>query len=127
MDYKDKKETFKARTVILEMIKDRGYNIPDDLNIDFTIFKVMYENDNIFININDNGKLIHIYFDKGLKTFGKNHLKNLVTEIREKYKDNSIKILIILKDKYNSNLKKKCKIHIIIMLKFYCKIIYNLI
>lgn len=106
-DYKERKKLFNVRQTIIELIKDRGYNLPDNINIDFTVFNIMYDNDNLSIEINDNDKLLYAYFDKGIKTFGKNNLKELVTKIREKNKDNSIKILVILKDKCNSTLKKE--------------------
>ena len=43
------KEMYSAYLTMIEMLKDREYNVPDHYNdIDFVLFKELYNNDKLF-------------------------------------------------------------------------------
>lgn len=44
MDFEDKKNLFKVRKTVLEMLEDRKYDIPEDKVIDFDEFCLQYKN-----------------------------------------------------------------------------------
>ena len=55
------KEMYSAYLTIIEMLKDRGYNVPDHYNdIDFVLFKELYNNDKLDIYLETNIKSIFV-------------------------------------------------------------------
>jgi DNA-directed RNA polymerase I, II, and III subunit RPABC1 len=109
MDFQDKKIFYKVRQTILEMIEDRGYNVPDEEKITFEQFIIKYNNKNIDIYINDESlnKKMYVYFHIDFKSFGKSDLKNVIQKIVNQYQDNDIHILLLLRDKENSAISKE--------------------
>ena len=84
------------------MLRDRGYMMEDNPN--FEEFMVMHENKNF--DLMDQDKKTYISFYQELKSFGKKDLENTVSNIKEHtYPD--IKIIIILKEKYNVAVEKE--------------------
>ncbi len=108
MDFQEQDRLFKVRKTALEMIHDRGINIPLELNITFEQFKVQYDENNIDIYVNDveKNKKVYIHFYYG-KSFSKNNLKDLMTKIIEKYQDDNIMVILILKEKENAMVTKE--------------------
>jgi len=109
MDFQEKKILYKVRKTILEMIEDRGYYIPESEKITFEQFGIKYNNKNIDIYINDEfkNKKIYVYFHNELKSFSKSDLKKITNDIFQKYNDDSISIILLLKDKENSAITKE--------------------
>lgn len=95
MEYKD---TYKVRTTLLEMLKDRGYDVPDNITIDE--FQPMYESDAYDV-IDKDKKIIATFYKKHDKAFGKADLRDIVRKIRDE-NGNEINIIIIITDKPNS-------------------------
>ena len=110
MDFAEKKELFKVRKTVLEMVHDRAYIIPEEIqNISFEQFCIQYDQKNIDLYINDTLKSepIYVHFYNELKSFGKNDLKNLVQKVMNTYQNENIKIILVLREKENSAVAKE--------------------
>jgi DNA-directed RNA polymerase subunit H (RpoH/RPB5) len=109
MDFQDKKILYNVRKTIIEMLEDRGYNIPDIENLTFEQFMIKYTNKNLDIFIYDEtkNKKIYIYFYNELKNFSKSDLKNIMQKITLEYQDEDINIILLLRDKENSAVTKE--------------------
>jgi DNA-directed RNA polymerase I, II, and III subunit RPABC1 len=109
MDYfKDKKDLYKVRKTLLEMIEDRGYFVPDQEKITFEEFSIQYDNKNIDICIKNEGiKTFYIHFHNENKNFSKNDLKNIMQKVISTYGDENINIILLLKEKENSAVSKE--------------------
>ena len=108
MDLEEKNTLFKIRRTVLEMISDRKYIIPLSENIDFEEFIIKYNNKNLDIHILDENKgNIYIHFHNEPKSIAKSDLKNLVSSLVQKYEDENIKIIILLKEKGNGSILKE--------------------
>ena len=109
MDFQDKKDLFKVRKTILEMIEDRKYNIPDSEKITFEEFVIKYNNKNIDIFIDDtlNNSKIYVYFHNEIKNFSKGDLKNIIQKIVTQYNDENINLILLLREKENSAVSKE--------------------
>ena len=109
MDFQDKKNLFKVRQTLLEMIQDRGYNIQENEKITLEEFIILYNNKNLDIFINDieNNKKIYIHFHNEVKNFSKGELKSLTQKIIEQYEDQDINLILLLREKENSAVSKE--------------------
>jgi DNA-directed RNA polymerase I, II, and III subunit RPABC1 len=109
MDFQDKKILYNVRKTIIEMLEDRGYNVPDIENLTFEQFMIKYTNKNLDIFIYDEAKnkKIYIYFYNELKNFSKSDLKNIMQKITLEYQDEDINIILLLRDKENSAVTKE--------------------
>ena len=99
----DIKNTFHVYQTIVEMLTDRGYSVSK--NIDYDEFIIMYEENNYDITDNDNK--IHVTFFKDTKTFSKKDLTEIVQNIKNEFDNENIKIIIILREKYNVTIEKE--------------------
>jgi DNA-directed RNA polymerase I, II, and III subunit RPABC1 len=108
MELQDKKNLYKVRETVLEMIQDRGYTIPDIEKISFEEFIIKYNNKNINIYINDieKNKNFYVHFHNETKSFGKSDL-SIIQKIVNQYNDPDITFFLILKDKENSAVSKE--------------------
>jgi DNA-directed RNA polymerase I, II, and III subunit RPABC1 len=109
MDFQDKNTLYKVRKTILEMIADRGFIIPEVENITFEQFTAKYNNKNIDIYINDEfqNKKIYVHFHNETKNFSKKDLDNIMQKVITTYNDESIKLILIIKEKENSAVTKE--------------------
>lgn len=109
MDFQDKKNLFKVRQTLLEMIQDRGYNISENQKVTLEEFIILYNNKNIdiFINDDENNKKIYIHFHNEVKNFSKSDLKSLTQKIIEQYEDQDINLILLLREKENSAVSKE--------------------
>ena len=107
--FKDKKDLYKVRQTLLEMIEDRGYFIPDIEKITFEQFVIKYDNKNLdlYIKNNENSKIFYIHFHNESKNFSKNDLKNIMQKIISTYGDETINLILLLKEKENSAISKE--------------------
>ena len=107
--FKDKKDLYKVRQTLLEMIEDRGYYVPDIEKITFEEFAIKYDNKNIDIYIKDdqNNKTFYIHFHNENKNFSKSDLKNIIQKIISTYGDETINLILLLKEKENSAVSKE--------------------
>jgi DNA-directed RNA polymerase I, II, and III subunit RPABC1 len=107
--FQDKKNLYKVRETIQEMISDRGFNIPESEKITFEQFIIKYTNKNLDMVINDieNKKIFYVYFHNEVKNFSKADLKNIMQKITGLFNDQDINIILILKDKENSAISKE--------------------
>ena len=73
MEFQDKKNLYKVRKTILEMITDRGYIVPESENISFEEFSIKYNNNNMDIFIQDDikNKKIYVHFHNEIKNYSK--------------------------------------------------------
>ncbi len=99
----DIKNTFQVYKTLTEILSDRGYILSHE--IDYDEFIIMYEENNY--DLTDDNKKINVTFFKDIKTFGKKDLETIVQGIKEDFNNNNIKIIIILKDKYNITIEKE--------------------
>jgi DNA-directed RNA polymerase I, II, and III subunit RPABC1 len=108
MELQDKKNLYKVRETVLEMIQDRGFTIPEIEKISFEEFIIKYNNKNINIYINDTekNKNFYVYFHNESKSFGKSDL-SIIQKIINQYNDPDITFFLILKDKENSAVSKE--------------------
>lgn len=109
MEFQDKKNLYKVRQTILEMISDRGYNVPLSENISFEDFSLKYNNKNMDIFINDEikNKKIYVHFHNEIKNYSKNDLKIIVQKLITQYEDANINLILLLKEKENSTVSKE--------------------
>lgn len=109
MDLQDKKNLYKVRETLLEMISDRGYIIPEIEKISFEEFILKYNNKNLDIFIFDElkNKKIYIYFHNDIKNFSKGDLKNIMQKIITNYDDQDINLILLLREKENSAVSKE--------------------
>jgi DNA-directed RNA polymerase I, II, and III subunit RPABC1 len=109
MDFQDKKNLYKVRKTILEMINDRGYLVPESENITFEQFVLKYNNKNIDIFINDEvkNKKIYIHFHNDIKNFSKGDLKNITQKVISEFSDEDINLILLLREKENSAVSKE--------------------
>lgn len=109
MEFQDKKNLYKVRQTILEMIFDRGYNVPLSENISFEDFSLKYNNKNMDIFINDEikNKKIYVHFHNEIKNYSKNDLKIIVQKLITQYEDANINLILLLKEKENSTVSKE--------------------
>ena len=102
MDFEEKKNLFKIRKTVLEMLEDRKYNIPKNEIIDFDEFSIKYNSKNIDIFIDSGSEelgKIYVYFHNENKSLSKVELKNKINKLIEQYEDENLKIIILLKEK----------------------------
>jgi DNA-directed RNA polymerase I, II, and III subunit RPABC1 len=109
MDFQDKKNLYKVRETILEMINDRGYYVPESENITFEEFVLKYNNKNIDIFINDEvkNKKIYIHFHNDIKNFSKGDLKSITQKVISEFSDEDINLILLLREKENSAVSKE--------------------
>ena len=109
MDFQDKKNLYKVRETILEMINDRGYLVPESENITFEQFVLKYNNKNIDIFINDEvkNKKIYIHFHNDIKNFSKGDLKSITQKVISEFSDEDINLILLLREKENSAVSKE--------------------
>jgi DNA-directed RNA polymerase I, II, and III subunit RPABC1 len=109
MDFQDKKNLYKVRETILEMISDRGYYVPESENITFEQFILKYNNKNIDIFINDEvkNKKIYVHFHNDIKNFSKGDLKNIMQKVISEFSDQDITLILLLREKENSAVSKE--------------------
>jgi DNA-directed RNA polymerase I, II, and III subunit RPABC1 len=109
MDFQDKNTLYKVRKTVLEMIADRGFIIPELENITFEQFTAKYNNKNVDIYINDEfqNKKIYVHFHNETKNFSKKDLDNIMQKVITTYNDESIKLILIIKEKENSAVTKE--------------------
>jgi len=107
--FQDKKNMFKVRQTLLEMIKDRGFIVQDNEKITFEEFIIKYDNKNLDIYIDDkeNNKSFYIHFHNETKNFSKSDLKNIVQKMINLYGDKDINIILLLREKENSAVTKE--------------------
>ncbi len=108
MDFQEQQRLFNVRKTVLEMLKDRGYKIPITLETTFEEFRALCDakNHEFFIHDPESDKKVFVSFHN-TKSFGKNELKNLWSRVIQKYEDESIHIILLLKDKENSMVAKE--------------------
>ena len=99
----DIKNTHHVYITITEMLTDRGYSVSKD--IDYEDFIIMYNENNY--DITDNDDKIHVTFYKDAKAFSKKDLEIMVHNIKERFENEDINIVIILRDKYNVAIEKE--------------------
>lgn len=96
MDYKEKANLLKVRKTIIEMLKDRSYNVDNETaNVDIDQFVAMYDNENINFTVDDK---IHIYFYNENKSFGKKDLTTIYSKVKTEVGD-AIRLMIIINGK----------------------------
>ena len=110
MDFEEKKNLFKVRKTVIEMLQDRNYTIPQSEIINFDEFSLKFKNKNLDIFIdnsnNEKGK-VYVYFHNENKTIPKVDLKNLLNKLIETYNDEEIKLIVLLKEKGNGSIFKE--------------------
>jgi DNA-directed RNA polymerase I, II, and III subunit RPABC1 len=109
MNFQEKKNLYKVRQTVLEMISDRGYVIPlHMLSITFEQFSIQYDQKNIdlYIENENKDKKYYVYFHVD-KAFGKNDMKSIVQKIINQYNDDNMGIIILLKDKESTSIMKE--------------------
>lgn len=110
MEHSEKNILFKVRKTVLEMLKDRGYDIPKKYIISLDEFSLLYDINNInFGVLKKDGTKMYVAFYNENKNFGKNELKDLVQKIKKEYNDVNINIIIILRNKENPSVRREMK------------------
>jgi DNA-directed RNA polymerase I, II, and III subunit RPABC1 len=104
MDFQEQQRLYKVRTTVLEMIEDRGITVLPTLHISFEEFKQLYEvrNLDIYIFDEEKNKKFYIHFFNDSKSFSKNNLKDLMKRLLDTYEDDTMQVILLLRDKENS-------------------------
>ena len=104
MDFQEQQRLYKVRGTVLEMISDRGITVLPTLHISFEEFKQLYDVKNLDIYIFDEekNKKFYVHFYNDTKSFSKNNLKDLMKKLLETYEDESMQVILLLRDKENS-------------------------
>ncbi len=109
MNFQEKKDLYKVRQTVLEMIEDRGYAIPPHLtSITFEQFSIQYDQETIHFMVEDpsKSKKYYVYFHTE-KSFGKNNLSTIVDKIVKETEDEEMGIIMLLKEKESSSIEKE--------------------
>ena len=109
MDYKERIRAYKARTTVIEMLRDRGYDINPDIDVSAELFNGLYDDRrslNFFLEHPNTTRLyVHFYYEA--KNFGKNELQSIRDYAVETYGIDHLSILILTKDeRLNPTVKK---------------------
>lgn len=104
MDFQEQQRLYKVRNTVLEMIADRGITVLPTLHISFEEFIQLYEVKNLDIYIFDEekNKKFYIHFFNDTKSFSKNNLKDLMKKLLDIYEDETMHVILLLRDKENS-------------------------
>ena len=106
MNVFEKNSFFKARQTILEMLSDRGYTIPENLHISYDEFNIQYENNNMYIYLEDQDKKFYIYFHTLVKNFSKKDFVSIMNKLNKQY-DDHLHVIFVTRDKLNQTLQKE--------------------
>ena len=106
MDLIKIKSFYKARHTLFEMLKDRGYDIPEKLIISIEEFTIQYENENIDIGMKIGDKNTYVYFHIREKNLAKKDFISLVERVEKNYGED-VKLIIISVNKLNQSLNKE--------------------
>ena len=109
MNFQEKKDLYKVRQTVLEMVEDRGYTVPPHLtSITFEQFSIQYDQKTINFVIEDATKprkyYVHFHIEK---SFGKNDLSGVVDKIVKEMEDEAVGIILLLKDKESTSILKE--------------------
>jgi DNA-directed RNA polymerase I, II, and III subunit RPABC1 len=115
MDFVEKKNTYRARKTILEMLEDRKYIVPDAHKlVSFSEFIQMFDTDNYDIHIkgknNDANAEIYVKFYTDSKKLTIKDLQNIVQDIRGSTGNELLNIIVISKDRPSQNINKELKL-----------------
>lgn len=104
MDFQEQQRLYKVRNTVLDMISDRGITVLPTLHISFEEFIQLYEVKNLDIYIFDEekNKKFYVHFFNDTKSFSKNNLKDLMKKLLDTYEDESMPVIVLLRDKENS-------------------------
>jgi len=104
MNIADRKKFYLARNTILDILKDRGYIVAENLKMSIDEFMIQYDSGEMYIytkkNIEDNIS-IYIYFHLENRNFQKKDLTNLINTVNNQYQNENIKIIVITREKLN--------------------------
>lgn len=114
MDFIEKKNTYRARKTILEMLEDRKYIVPDaDKAVSFSEFIQMFDTDNYNLHIKgkiaDKDAEIYVKFYTDSKKIATKDLQNIVQDIKSLTNNELINIIIVSKDRPSANIFKELK------------------
>jgi DNA-directed RNA polymerase I, II, and III subunit RPABC1 len=104
MSKTEQHELFKARKTVLEMLADRGYEIPESMNISEPEFSELYDKNIIDISLKD----IYVFFLKESTKISKANVIAKIKEIQEE-KGDEIKIILCLKEEPNNSILQELK------------------
>jgi len=108
MDNIEKKKIYKVRKTCIEMLKDRKFEIPKIVeDLSFEDFKIMFDNKNIDISLDNNETKIYVFFQLEDSKFGKNELKKLVDKIFNSFGTTNVLSILVLKDKASAPIRKE--------------------
>ena len=108
MNIQEKINLYKVRNNVIEMIRDRKYDVSNEFDISLEEFIIKYDNKNIDLFIdNPDKQRIYVHFIIDNKTFSKGDLKTITENIITKHNDSNMKIIYLLKDKENSIIAKE--------------------
>ena len=105
MDYTEKKNLYKCRHTVLEMLADRGYAVPSNFYLDFENFALLLEENNLDIHLIKNETdaiYVRFMFDYA-KNLTKKDLDAITEEIRGETDNPDLKIILIIKNNPSKN------------------------
>jgi len=90
---------YKVRQHTLEMLEDRGYEVPDSLKISAFEFTQNFESNKIDFIVSNKDKKIFIHHHLDTKALSKKDLELLSKQIEEDLPDENCSIILIMEDK----------------------------
>ena len=107
MDYKEKKNLYKCRETVLEMLEDRGYLVPENFKLSFENFLLIFEENNLDIHLikNEKDSIIVRFMHDYNKNLTKKDLDNIVQTIIETTENENINIVLIMKNRTTTSNK----------------------
>lgn len=100
-----KKKQYNARNTVLEMLQDRGYEVPKE-QFEFTykdFLEIGFQN--IYISNPEGTKWVYVFFSKQEKAFTITNLKETYAEILEETDNINVHIILMLNEEPNSSVK----------------------
>jgi DNA-directed RNA polymerases I, II, and III subunit RPABC1 len=100
---------YNARKTILEMMKDRGYDITkhiEDIPLELFIETIADDNLEILFEKDDKTKLV-VYFFIEIKSISKKNFKSICDKLISKYEDDNLNIILVFPGKPSSSIKKE--------------------
>jgi len=104
MNITDRKKFYLARNTILDILKDRGYIVAENLKTSIDEFMIQYDSGEMYIYTkkkDEENKSIYVYFHLDNRNFQKKDLVNLMSNITNQYQNEQVKIIIVTREKLN--------------------------
>jgi DNA-directed RNA polymerase I, II, and III subunit RPABC1 len=107
--YQEINNVFRSRKVVLELLSDRGYIIPDDVSdINVDTYRMMYNNKNIDLYVNNGvDDFMYVKFFTDNNSFKKKNILELCDKVQSITEESVRLIIVFMNNKLPTNATEK--------------------